>query len=128
MGLGPIRLATASGSVVNLTIDSPDVLITGAVAEQAQATMSVRWFDSIVEQVSPNSVRVTWVGYPIDEEVQLEVSILSAGVTGPAAKLDLHVVQKAPPAQSDAEGEDRVLVLTFATTISASDLEVSFSR
>ena len=128
VGLGPIRLATASGSIVNVSIDSPDVLITGAVAEQAQATMSVRWFDSLVEQAGPNSIRVTWVGYPIDENVELQVSILSAGVTGTAAKLQLHFVQKAPPAQSDAQGEDRVLVLTFATAIDANSVEVTFSR
>jgi hypothetical protein len=128
IALGPIRLATASGSIVNVSINDPNGLVTGAVAEQAQATMSVRWFDSIVEAAGPNDIRVTWVGYPIDEEVELQVEMLSAGVTGSAGKLSLHFVQKAPPAQSDAEGEDRILVLTLAASINPENVEVTFSR
>lgn len=124
-----VRLRVGSGSVVDVVIDDPEGLIEGASAEQADQTMSVRWFDSIVEQgPSASSIRVLWVGYPIDETVQLEVSTLSAGVTGSAGHLVLHFVQKAPPAQSDAEGEDRVLILQLAAPIDPANVEVTFSR
>ena len=124
-----VRLLVGSGSVVDVVIDDPNGLIEAASAEQAEPTMSVRWFDSVVEQGrSASSIRVLWVGYPIDETVRLEVSTLSAGVTGSAGHLALHFVQKAPPAQSDAEGEDRVLILQLAAPIDPANVEVTFSR
>jgi hypothetical protein len=119
VGIGTVRLLTASGSTVSVAIDDPDDLVSGAEAEQAEATMSVRWFDSIVEQVGPSSIRVTWVGFPRDEEVRLEVSR--------GGELVLHFVQDAPPPQSDGLGEDRVLVLELSEPIAASDVEVTFS-
>ena len=120
LGVGVVRLATGSGSVVNVSIDDPDGLLTGAVAEQAQATMSVRWFDSIVEPVGPSSIRVTWVGFPRDEEVQLDVSRDADGM------LVLHFVQQAPPPASDGEGEDRVMVLDLSEPIDTTDVKVTF--
>jgi len=127
-GVGAIPLLTGSGSAVIVRIDDPNGLVTGAEAEQAEATMSFRWFDSSVEQVSPTSIRLRWVGYPISEEVELQVSMLSAGVTGTAGKLALHLVQQAPLPQTDAEGEDRILVRTLAAPIDADAVEVTFSR
>ena len=124
-----VRLLVGSGSAVDVVIDDPNGLIEAAFAEQADRTMSVRWFDSIVEQgPSTSSIRVLWVGYPIDETVRLQVSTSSAGVTGSAGHLVLHFDQKAPPAQSDAEGEDRVLVLQLAAPIDPANVEVTFSR
>jgi hypothetical protein len=120
LGLGVVRLATGSGSAVSVSIDDPDELLTGATAEQAQATMSVRWFDSIVEPVGPSSIRVTWVGFPHDEEVQLDVSRDADGT------LVLHFVQQAPPPASDGEGEDRVMVLDLSEPTDARDVEVTF--
>ena len=119
-GIGSIRLATGSGSTVNVSIDDPDELLTGAAAEPAQATMSVRWFDSIVEAVGPSSIRVTWVGFARDEEVQLDVSRDADGT------LVLHFVQQAPPPASDGEGEDRVMVLELSEPTDPSDVEVTF--
>jgi hypothetical protein len=120
LGLGPIRLATGSGSLVNVSIDDPDELLTGALAEQAQATMSVRWFDAIVEAVGPSSIRVTWVGFPRDEEVLLDVNRDADG------RLVLHFVQQAPPPASDGEGEDRVMVLELSEPVDVGDVEVTF--
>jgi hypothetical protein len=115
-----IRLLTASGSDVSVTVDDPDDLLVGWAPEQAEATMSVKWLDSIVEQVGPSSIRVTWVGFPRDEEVQLDVSKDSDGT------LVLHFVQDAPPPFSDGEGEDRVMVLELAEPIDKDDVELTF--
>ena len=120
IGIGTVRLATASGSLVTVSIDDPRNVLTGAVAEQAEATMSVRWFDSIVESAGPNSIRITWVGFARDEEVQLDVRQKADGT------LLLHFVQQAPPPNSDGEGEDRILLLTTGEPIDPSDVEVTF--
>ena len=120
VGLGPIRLAVASGSVVNVSIDDPDDLVTGAVAEQANPGMSFAWFNSSVTETESGAFRVTWVGYPRDEEVQLEVS------RGESGGLVLHFIQAAPLPNTDGEGEDRVMVIELAESIDASDIEVTF--
>jgi hypothetical protein len=122
IGIGLIRLAVASGSVVNVAIDDPDGLLTGAVAEQANDGMSFAWSNSKVEAVGPNSIRVTWVGYPRDEEVQLEVSESESG------GLLLHFIQAQPLPNTDGEGEDRVILLRFSDPIDPSDVEVTFER
>ena len=62
----------------------------------------------------------TWVGFPRDEEVQLDVSRDADGT------LVLHFVQQAPPPASDGEGEDRVMVLDLSEPTDASDVEVTF--
>jgi hypothetical protein len=119
VSLGPIRLAVVSGSVVNVTIDDPDGILTGAVAEQADPGMSFAWFNSSVEETADGAYRVTWVGYPRDEEVRLEVSQESG-------KVVLHFIQAAPLPNTDGEGEDRVMVIELADPIDASDIEVTF--
>jgi hypothetical protein len=120
IGLGPIRLATASGSIVNVTIDDPDGLITGGVAEQADPGMSFAWFNSTVTDAGDNAIRVLWVGYPRDEEVRLEVRQDESG------GLVLHFIQAAPVPNSDGEGEDRLMVLNLSEDIAAEDVEVTF--
>jgi hypothetical protein len=122
LGLGPIRLAVVSGSVVNVTIDDPEGLLTGAVAEQANPGMSFAWFNSAVEETESGAYRVTWVGYPRDEEVRLEVS------RGESGGLVLHFIQAAPLPNTDGEGEDRVMVIELAEPIDPSDIEVTFDR
>ena len=120
VALGPIRLPVASGSDVILNIADPAKVLDGAVAEQGEPTMSIRWFEAIVEEgPQPGSIRVTWVGFARDETVELEVSRTSDGMV-------LHLVQQAPPPQSDGEGEDRVLVITPAQPIDPADIEVTF--
>ena len=120
LGLGPIRLAVGSGSIVDVVISDPANLLDGAVAEQAEPTMSVRWFDSLVEDgPTPGTIRVTWVGFARDEEVQLEVSRTSDGLT-------LHFIQLAPPPASDGEGEDRVLIIQPKEAIDPSNVKVTF--
>jgi hypothetical protein len=120
IALGPIRLAVVSGSVVNVDIDDPLGILTGAVAEQANPGMSFAWFNSSVEDLGDGRYRVTWVGYPRDEEVLLEVSETESG------GVLLHFTQAAPLPNTDGEGEDRVMVIELAEPIDASDIEVTF--
>ena len=122
IALGPIRLAVVSGSVVNVDIDDPDGIVTGAVAEQANPGMSFAWNNSKVEDLGDGRYRITWVGYPRDEEVRLEVSETESG------GVLLHFAQAAPLPNTDGEGEDRVMVIELAQAIDANDIEVTFER
>ena len=96
---------------------------TGALAEvtsgAATDTMSVRWFESIVENVDDETLEITWVGLPRDEEIEVEVSR-----DGDAWVID--ITQASPPLNSDAEGSDRILVLELDEAVAAEDVEVRF--
>ena len=118
--IGTIRLITGSGSAVDVVIDDPADLVTSAEAVQGQATMNVRWFESMVEIVGSQRVQVTWAGFPRDETVRLEVSQDESGT------LVLHFIQDGPPLNSDGEGEDRILTLDLAESVDPADVEVTF--
>jgi hypothetical protein len=81
--------------------------------------MSTRWNTAIVEQVDPTSVQITWVGFPGAERAEL-------AVTETDGSIELDFDQDAPPANSDALGADRVLILTFDRVVDADDVEVAF--
>lgn len=121
LGAGTVRLLTASGSDVTIVIDDPDGLIQGAESGQGEATMSVRWYEAMVEDgPTPNSVRLTWVGFPRDEVVRAQVSRSQDG------HLVLHIEQDNPPLNSDGLGEDRVLILELSDGIDRADFQVTF--
>ena len=121
----------ADGQTIDLDIaDEHDVSVvvkdeSGDIADvssgRAGDGMSVRWFDVVVENIDAQTVRVTWVGLPIDEVIDLAISKSGDGY---AFAFD----QDAPPANSDAIGFDRVLVVAFDAPVQASDITVSFPR
>lgn len=123
VGLGPIRLAVVSGSIVDVVISDRNGLVTGAVTEQANPGMSFAWENSKVEAVpgTANAMRVTWVGYPRDEEVRLEVTDDGSG------GLLLQFFQDAPIPNTDGEGEDRVMILYLGDAVDPADVEVTFT-
>ena len=105
---------------MDVDIDDPRRILTGAVAEQANPGMSFAWLNSSIDDLGDGRYRVTWVGYPRDEEVLLEVSETESG------GVLLHFIQAAPLPNTDGEGEDRVMVIELAEPIDASDIEVTF--
>ena len=115
-----IVLDTADDHDVIVVVADPDGVLAGAGSGRAGDGMSVRWGDVRVEAVDEDTLRVTWVGLPVDAEVRLSV-----GRTGDRVALDL--TQPAPPANSDAMGFDRVLVLDFASPIRREDVTASFA-
>jgi hypothetical protein len=106
---------------VSVVIDDQTGRITGAESGRAGDGMSVRWFDSIVENVDDDTIRITWVGLPQDDEVTVTVS--QDGDT-----LAIAIDQAAPPANSDALGHDRVIEISFDGGVAAADVEVSVSN
>lgn len=77
--------------------------------------MSVKWHDIAVDQIDARTVKVTWVGIAIDEQVFVNVSADRGGYL-------VEIVQAGPRPNSDALGADRVLVLTFDRPVRAADV------
>ncbi|HET7471634.1 MAG TPA: hypothetical protein VFJ71_00785 [Candidatus Limnocylindrales bacterium] len=112
-----IDLESALFRQVRLTIDDTSGWLRDAVSGHPREGMSVRWHDSLVEQVAPNVVRITWVSFP-DEEV------LDLGILYIEDELSIAIVQRGPYANTDALGEDRIVVLTFDRPVNAKTLDV----
>jgi hypothetical protein len=106
---------------VSVVIDDATGTLDGAVSGQPGDGMSVRWLDVEVENLDSKTLRVVWVGLPRDEQVQLSIS-------GDDGSYRLDFVQAAPPANSDAVGYDRILVLGFDTDVAADDVDVTFKE
>ena len=112
-----IKLQSATNHDVSLKIQDPDAIVTDARSGKPGDGMSVRWHDSSVVNLDDDTIEVIFVGLPGDETVDLVVSAVDGG-------LHLTLVQAGPMPQSDAMGEDRVLVLSFARPIAAHDVTV----
>lgn len=112
-----VDLDNHTDHAVSVVVKDETGSLVGAVSGQPTDGMSVRWFDSSVENLDAETLRVVWVGLPRDEELSLEI-------TGAPGAYRLRLVQDAPPANSDAVGFDRILVLSFDTPVSADDVEV----
>ena len=120
---GPISvdLDNLTDHDVSVVIDDETGILDGAVSGKPGDGMSVRWFDVKVENLDSTTLRVVWVGLPRDEQVQLSIS-------EDDGTYRLGFVQAAPPANSDALGYDRILILRFGTDVNADDVKVTFEE
>lgn len=120
-GSTTVDLDIATDHDVSVVVKDDTGSVRDVTSGKAGDGMSVRWFDVTVENVDAETVRVTWVGLPVDEVIDLTIS-----KDGDAIALDF--VQDGPPAYSDAIGFDRVLVIEFDTPVDADDVEVTFPK
>jgi len=118
---GPIVvvLDTTDENDPRVVVDDQTGSLVDIVAGHAGDGMSVRWNTAIVDQIDSRTIRVTWVGFPGPEDIVLAITV-DGGV--PVLVFD----QKAPYANTDALGADRVLVLTFENDVDADKVEVAF--
>jgi hypothetical protein len=114
-----VVLDTVDENDPRVVVDDQTGTLADVLAGHAGDGMSTRWNTAIVDQVDPKTIRVTWVGFPDEEEVVLTIT---ADGGAPVLVFD----QKAPYANTDALGADRVLVLTFDSAVQADDVEVGF--
>jgi hypothetical protein len=112
-----IDLESASGHKVRLSIEDPFDRLVAVASGHPGDGMSVRWYDSIVKQVGANAVEITWVAFPDDLAPGL-------GVLDLDGELSVAIVQRAPYPNTDALGEDRVVVVTFDRPVDAKTLDV----
>ena len=71
---GSVDLDNASGHDVSILIHDQVGDLVDAESGKPGDGMSVRWHDSIVENVDAGSIRVTWVGLPGDDVADLGIS------------------------------------------------------
>lgn len=114
-----VKLDIATGNDVFVMVQDEIGAIVDARTGRAGDGMSVRWNDMKIENTGPSTLRLTWVGFAADDKLVLNVG------EGLHAKVNLTLVQVGPPPNSDATGYDRVLVLEFASPISADDVTYS---
>jgi hypothetical protein len=106
---------------VSLVIDDETGTVVDARSGQPGDGMSVRWFDVKVENLDDSTLRITWVGLPRDEEIRL-------AIVDDDGTYALDLFQAPPPANSDAVGYDRILVIRFDTPVSAGDVNVTLQE
>ena len=113
-----IKLDIATSHDVSVVIDDETGRLVKASSGRAGDGMSVRWYTMAVENVDAETLRVTWSGYSVDDELELRVHEV-------AGKIALSLVQAGPLPNTDALGADRVLVLEFDRPVSAEDVVTS---
>jgi hypothetical protein len=118
---GPIAvvLDTVDENDPRVVVDDQTGTLVDVLTGHGGDGMSVRWNEAIVDQIDARTIRVTWVGFPGDEQVVLTIDTNDGA---PVLVFD----QRAPYANTDALGADRVLVLTFDNDVDAGEVEVAF--
>jgi hypothetical protein len=111
-----IDLDDATGHDVSVVVDDGTGTVVDGASDRPGDGMSVRWGEVLVENLDPRVIRLTWAGYPRDETVRLAISRDADGY-------HLRIAQGMPYPNTDAMGQDRVLVLAFDEAISAGDIE-----
>ncbi len=120
VGVPPVVvLDTIEDQDPRIVIDDQTGRLVAARSGHAGDGMSVPWNSARVDQVDPTTLQVTWVGFPGEED-----DVLTVDAKGGA--LVLIFDQKAPYANTDALGADRVLVLTFDSPVDATKVDVGF--
>ena len=120
-GDGGIELDTVDDSRVVVVVDDQSGKVAAVRSGTAKDGMSVKWFDVVIENVDADTLRVTWVGLPVDVEIALGVHANGDGY-------ELAFVQPGPPENSDAIGFDRVLEIDFAAPVDAGDVTATFTQ
>jgi hypothetical protein len=110
-----VELENLTDHDVKVQIQDPNGILAGARSGQPGDGMSVRWHDALIQQVDANTVAFTFVGLPQDEVADLVVDAIGGD------KVVLRLVQTGPVPNSDAMGEDRILILTFREPVDAAD-------
>ena len=111
-GSAHVVLNVATPNAVTIDVTDASSTLVGAASGTPGDGASVEAYTLAVANVTPTTLRLTWVGGPCDSANKLLID---------AARHRLVVVQ--PECPGDAIATDRVLDLEFATPIKASDLE-----
>lgn len=114
-------LDVATPHDVSVVLEDESDVVTGAKSGRGGDGMSVRWGQSIVENIDDDTIRLTWVGLPQDDIVEMVVKEIDGRVV-------IAIDQAAPPANSDAMGHDRVVEIDFGRAVSADDVRVTVSN
>ena len=117
-GVIKVDLDIATDHDVSVVIDDQTGSLVGAKSGRAGDGMSVRWYELDVQNVDADTLRLTWVGFGQDDEIDLAIAENDGA-------LRLRLVQPVPYPNTDGLGFDRVLELSFAEPVSAEDVQAS---
>ena len=112
IGSAHVVLDTATAHAVTIDVTDASKSLIGAASGTPGDGASVEAYKLVVTNLTPTTLRLTWVGGPCDSANSLSID---------AAHHRLLLVQ--PECTGDAIATDRVLDLEFATPIAASDIE-----
>jgi len=117
-GTFDVDLDVATPHDVSVVVSDRTGSIVAARTGRAGDGMSVRWYETLVENQDADTLRVTWVGFPQDEVVRLDVH-------GSGVGLRLRLVAAGPPPNSDGLGYDRVLYLDLGHPVRSEGVQAS---
>ena len=112
IGSAHVVLDTATAHAVTIDVTDASKSLIGAASGTPGDGASVEAYTLVVTNLTPTTLRLTWVGGPCDSAYSLSID---------AAHHRLLLVQ--PECTGDAIATDRVLDLEFAMPITASDIE-----
>lgn len=114
-------LDVATPHDVSVVLEDESNVVTGAKSGRGGDGMSVRWGESIVDNIDDDTIRLTWVGLPQDDIVEMVVKEVDG-------RIIVTIDQAAPPADSDAMGHDRVVEIDLSRAVDADDVRVTVSN
>jgi hypothetical protein len=116
-----IQVGNLDGADLDLYVRDDTGHLTDVTSERPGDAMSVRWYEMRIVNVDDHTLRVTWVGFPKSDDIALVVEREQGGLT-------LRMFQDAPPPNSDGQGYDRSIFLTFDEPVSADEVDGSVRR
>ena len=120
-GVVKVDLDIATRHHVSVAIDDETGSLVKARSGRAAEGMSVRWYVLKVENLDAETLRLSWVGFSVDDEIELSVWRNDG-------KLRLRMVQAGPLPNTDSMGGDRILYLTFDEPVSADDVQATIQE
>ena len=106
---------------VSVVVKDRSSRVVGASSGKAGDGMSVRWNDIEIVNLDADTLKVTFVGFPQDETIDIDFAVAAGD------GFNLTVTQKLPLPNTDALGADRVVVLDFNQDVDAGDVYASFT-
>jgi hypothetical protein len=111
-----VDLENATGADVDVDVIDHTGTLADAVSGTPGDGASVEPYTLLVENVDDRTLRLTWVDFPIDNDLALFIDETTTG-------LRFVLVQPEPTESSDAMAFDRILELTFDAPVSAGQVE-----
>jgi hypothetical protein len=119
-GDGGLVIEDPDGHVITLDVDDRTGVVRTITSSDPRVGMSVRWGDAIVENIDPSTIRVTWAGFPRDEAV-------TAVIDREGSAFTIRIDQGMPYPNTDAMGQDRIIVVAFEEPVAAADVAVTIA-
>jgi hypothetical protein len=111
-GSAHVTLTVATANTVTVDVTDASSTLVGATSGTPGDGASVEPYTLVVRNLSPTTLRLTWVGGPCDSADSLSID---------ATRHRLLLVE--PECPGDAIATDRILELEFSTPVQASEIE-----